>query len=253
MDRPLYDIVEFGVKSMNSVLIIGSSNSVSRELAELYASQGYNLILTWNNSEPDEDLINKIRNKYKVNVKSLKLNLMDFINHKPFCDSILKDLDGVVTTSGYYPDPMRAREETDELIKCIYINYLGLCSVINIISNEFEKRRKGFIIGISSVSGGRGRGKNYIYGSSKSGFTTYLSGLRNRLNYSGVHVMTVIPGFIRKDGEKKYFSCTANKLAKTIITSQQNRKDVIYVKWYWKYILILINAIPEFIFKRTNI
>ena len=102
MDRP-YDIVEFGVKSMNSVLIIGSSNSVSRELAELYASQGYNLILTWNNSEPDEDLINKIRNKYKVNVKSLKLNLMDFINHKPFCDSILKDLDGVVTTSGYYP------------------------------------------------------------------------------------------------------------------------------------------------------
>ena len=119
--------------------------------------------------------------------------------------------------------------------------------------NTFENRKKGFIVGISSVSGGRGRQKNYIYGSSKSGFTTYLSGLRNKLHSSGVHVMTVIPGYIRETEENTYLSSTPNYLAKSIFTSQQKRRDVIYVKWYWKYILFIVNIIPEFIFKRTNI
>ena len=220
---------------------------------DLYAGQGYNLMLTWNKTELDTVSIDKIKNKYKVGVKSLHLDLMDFNSHKPFCNSILKDLEGVVTTSGYYPNPISVRENSEELIKCVNINYLGLCSLLNVISDYFEKRKKGFIIGISSVSGGRGRKKNYIYASSKSGFTTYLSGLRNRLSDSGVHVMTVIPGFIRDDSKEKFLSCSAKYLAEKIITSQRNRKDIIYVKWYWRFILFLVDMIPEFIFKRTNI
>ncbi len=238
---------------MNSILIIGSSNKVSKALVELYAKQGFNLILTWNKNELDDGIINKVKERYRIDVKSIKLDLMDFNSHKPLCDSIVEDLIGVITTAGYYPDPKRAIENNEEAIKCININYLGLCSMINIISNTFENRKKGFIVGISSVSGGRGRQKNYIYGSSKSGFTTYLSGLRNRLHSSGVHVMTVIPGYIRETRENKYLSCTPEYLAKSTFTSQQSRRDVIYVKWYWKYILFIINLIPEFIFKRTNI
>ena len=41
-----------------------------------------------------------------------------------------------------------------------------------------------------------GRATNYIYGSAKAGFTAFLSGLRNRLVKKGVHVMTVLPGFV---------------------------------------------------------
>ena len=238
---------------MNSVLIIGSSNKVSRQLIELYAKQGFNLILTWNKNELDDVTINKVKERYKIDVKSIKLDLMDFNSHKPLCDSIIKDLIGVITTAGYYPNPEREMGHNEEIIKCISVNYLGLCSMINIISNIFENRKKGFIVGISSVSGERGRQKNYIYGSSKSGFTTYLSGLRNKLHSSGVHVMTVIPGYIRETGENKYLSSTPDYLAKSIFTSQQKRRDVIYVKWYWKYILFIVNIIPEFIFKRTNI
>ena len=60
----------------------------------------------------------------------------------------------------------------------------------------FEQRGSGTLVGISSVAGERGRAKNYIYGSSKAGFTVFLSGLRNRLAMRGVHVVTVLPGFV---------------------------------------------------------
>lgn len=36
-----------------------------------------------------------------------------------------------------------------------------------------------------------------VYGAAKAGFTDILSGLRNRLARSGVHVVTVKPGFVR--------------------------------------------------------
>ena len=123
---------------MNSILIIGSSNKVSKALVELYAKQGFNLILTWNKNELDDGIINKVKERYRIDVKSIKLDLMDFNSHKPLCDSIVEDLIGVITTAGYYPDPKRAIENNEEAIKCININYLGLCSMINIISNTPE-------------------------------------------------------------------------------------------------------------------
>ena len=42
-----------------------------------------------------------------------------------------------------------------------------------------------------------GRAANYVYGAAKAGFTAFLSGLRGRLVASGVHVVTIEPGFVR--------------------------------------------------------
>jgi hypothetical protein len=130
--------------------------------------------------------------------------------------------------------------------------------MLNIISHEMERRKKGFIIGVSSVSGDRGRKKNYIYGSSKSAFSTYLSGLRNRLYKSGVHVLTVKPGFIytqtaKKNNFPRQLIAQPIEVAKDIFKAQQSKKDIIYTKWFWRYIMFVIKNIPEFIFKRTNI
>ena len=52
-------------------------------------------------------------------------------------------------------------------------------SLYNIIANDFEHRRSGFMVGISSVASDCGRKINYIYGSAKAALTAYLLGLRN--------------------------------------------------------------------------
>ena len=60
----------------------------------------------------------------------------------------------------------------------------------------FEKRNSGFLICLSSVSGVRGRAKNFIYGSAKAALTTFLSGCRNYYSNKNIFIMTVLPGFI---------------------------------------------------------
>ena len=83
----------------------------------------------------------------------------------------------------------------DPLIEVLIV--FGQKRVIGIETGRVHRveARGGTVVGVTSVAGDRGRFSNYVYGSAKAGFATYLSGLRNRLNRSGAHVVTVKPGF----------------------------------------------------------
>jgi len=121
-----------------------------------------------------------------------------------------------------------------------------------------ESKRNGFIVGVSSVAGERGRKANYIYGSAKAGFSTYLSGLRNRLYESGVEVLTVKPGFVATKMTQdldlpEKLTAEASEVAEDIFNAQQKGKNILYTKWIWKYIMLIIKHIPEFMFKKMSI
>jgi decaprenylphospho-beta-D-erythro-pentofuranosid-2-ulose 2-reductase len=88
--------------------------------------------------------------------------------------------------------------------------------------------------------------------------TTYLSGLRNRLCDSNVHVMTVKPGFVETRmtaGMKLPRALTAQpeEVARDIFRAQQKRRSVIYTRGIWRLIMLVILHIPESIFKKTSI
>jgi len=113
-------------------------------------------------------------------------------------------------------------------------------------------------VGISSVAGDRGRASNYVYGSAKAGFTAFLSGLRNRLARKGVHVVTVLPGFVATRMTQGLdlpprLTATPEAVAIAIEAAVNRRRDVIYVKAIWWPIMLIIRHLPEPIFKRARI
>ena len=145
-----------------------------------------------------------------------------------------------------------------ETSNTININYVGALSLLNLAVVEFQESQKGFIVGITSVAGLRGRGKNYIYGSTKAAFIAYLNGLRNSLTKFNVNVLTVIPGFIKtKKSIQPNFPgilfTTPKDLATHIFDSQQANRSIIYSAFIWRVIMLIIKFIPDFIFKRMSI
>jgi short-subunit dehydrogenase len=142
--------------------------------------------------------------------------------------------------------------------KIIDINYAKLVPIINYFAQKFEGKREGTIIGLSSVAGDRGRQSNFIYGSSKAAFTAYLSGLRNYLFSKKVHVMTVKPGFMETkmtEGLPLNPKLTAKpkQAAEYIYKAYKKQKNVVYVLPIWRLIMLIIQHIPEFIFKKLKI
>ncbi|MBL0709233.1 MAG: SDR family NAD(P)-dependent oxidoreductase, partial [Sulfurimonas sp.] len=108
------------------------------------------------------------------------------------------------------------------------------------------------------VAGDRGRKANYIYASAKAAFSTYLSGMRNRLFESGVSVLTVKPGFVATKMTQgldlpKKLTAQPQEVADDIFKAQQGGKNILYTKWIWRYIMLIIKHIPEFMFKKMSI
>ena len=70
--------------------------------------------------------------------------------------------------------------------------------------------------------------------------------------------MTVKPGFVATKMTAgldlpKALMAQPEEVAKDIYNAQQNEKSVLYTKWIWRWIMLVIRSIPEFQFRKMNI
>lgn len=243
---------------MSYILIIGAKSDIAKAVARKYAENGYDLYLAARESNELETFANDIHLRTERNVICVDLDVLKYKTHKGFYDALTEEPHGVVCAVGYLGDQEKAQTDFKEVKKITDTNYTGVVSLLNIIANDFEQRQSGFIVGISSVAGDRGRKSNYIYGSAKAALTSYLSGLRNRLSKSNVEVLTVKPGFVATkmtadmDLPEK-LTAQPDEVANDIFTAQQNNKNIIYTKWIWRWIMLIIRNIPEWKFKGMSI
>lgn len=243
---------------MGYILIVGAKSDIAKATAREYAKQGYDLYLAARNTNDLEAFAKDITVRTQQTAKTIKLDILDYPNHQHFYNGFEEKPVGVITAVGYLGDQEKAQSNFDEAKRIMDTNYTGVISLLNIIANDFEQRKSGFIVGISSVAGDRGRKSNYIYGSAKAAFTAYLSGLRNRLHDAQVQVLTVKPGFVATkmtEGMDLPEKLTARPeaVAKDIYSAQQTGKNVIYTKWIWRYIMFIIKMIPEWKFKGMSL
>ncbi|MBE0515050.1 SDR family oxidoreductase [Sulfurimonas sp.] len=243
---------------MSYVLIIGAKSDIAKEVARVYAKNGYNLYLAARESVSLEDLKQDIETRSGVDVKLKEFDITAYETHEDFYTSLEERPLGVIVVSGYMAEQKSAQKSWDESLQTINVNYTGAVSILNIVANDFEKERRGFIVGVSSVAGDRGRKANYIYGSAKAAFSAYLSGLRNRLYESGVQVLTVKPGFVATKMTENMdlpenLTAQPDEVAEDIFNAQKKGRNTLYTKPIWFFIMLIIKHIPEFIFKKMSI
>ena len=170
-----------------------------------------------------ENFSNDIKTRFQNEVICLDFDVLDFVSNKNFYDLLSFKPVGVISAIGYLGNQREAQTDFSETQKIIDTNYTGLTSILNIVANDFKKNKNGFIIGISSVAGDRGRQSNFIYGSAKAAFSTYLSGLRNKLYGYNVKVMTVKPGYV-------YTKMTKGLNLPSLLTAYPNEVAMIFLR-----------------------
>ncbi|MGI6457591.1 MAG: SDR family oxidoreductase [bacterium] len=242
---------------MAGILILGAKSDIAKAIAVEYAKAGYDLYLAARNHELIAPVASDIQIRYNVKAQTLEFDALDYENHQAFYEQLNPRPIGVFCVFGYLGDQEKAKTDFSEAKKIIDINYTGCVSILNVVANDLEQRREGFIVGVSSVAGDRGRQSNYYYGSAKAGFSAYLSGLRNRLFHAQVQVLTVKPGFVRTQmtaGMKLPALLTASPeaVAHDVFKAQQKTKDILYTRWYWRIILGIFKILPERVFKRLK-
>lgn len=239
---------------MKSILILGATSSIAKACAEIFASRHYRLFLGGRDLFELERLSQDLRIRFKAQVDYAFFDITLFNEHPNFFEETLNkmgNIDGVIMAVGLLDKKYSSTE-------IIAANFTGPVSILGLCADYLSSQKKGFIIGLSSVAGDRGRQSNYVYGASKSALTTYLQGLRGHLHAYQVHVLTVKLGLIDTKmtfggNYPLFLAASPKKTGLKIINALDKGKENVYIPKIWRIIMLIIRLIPEKIFKYLKI
>ncbi len=242
------------------VLIIGATSAIAHETARRFAQDGAELFLVARSADRLDDIQNDLKVWGAKRVETFVLDLTELDRHQELFDSAVKSLgglDALLVAHGTLGNQIASQQSVEVTLKELNTNFVSAISILTIAANYFEQQRRGCIAVIASVAGNRGRQSNYVYGTAKGGINVFLQGLRNRLYKSGVSVVTIKPGFVDTPMtaamKKNALFASPASVGKSIHSAMIKGKDVVYVPWFWRLIMLLIGNIPEQIFKRLKL
>jgi decaprenylphospho-beta-D-erythro-pentofuranosid-2-ulose 2-reductase len=245
---------------MHNMLIIGATSAMAKEVARLWAQRAGGLYLLAR-SEPALAVLAadlKVRGAQAVHYAPFEAN--DFAAHAAYIDLAFNrcgKIDVVLVCHGTLPDQTACERSASTTLDALSTNGVSVLSLLTHIANRLETQGNGTIAVISSVAGDRGRQSNYVYGAAKAMVSVFLQGLRNRLFHRGISVLDIRPGFVdtpmtAQFGKSALWAQPAD-VAADILKAIDKQRDVIYTPWFWRWIMALIRAVPESIFKRLKL
>jgi decaprenylphospho-beta-D-erythro-pentofuranosid-2-ulose 2-reductase len=243
-----------------SVLILGATSLIARAVATEFAIHHYDLILAGRNPEELSAVAADLAIRHGVKTQAQCFDVLEFETHQatlaPCLSGAGETLEGAILCVGYLGDQVAGQTDPRMAGRILDSNFTGCVSALNILANHFEKRRKGFVCALGSVAGDRGRQSNYLYGAAKGGLAIYLQGLRNRLFHANIRVITVKLGYV--DTRMTYgrpglfLVASPERVARKIFEAITKGKDSVYLPWFWRFIMLVVRAIPETVFKRLR-
>lgn len=241
--------------------MLGATSAMAVELSRLHADKGDELVLCARNTDALSTVEKDLTSRGQSTVHTIGI---DFSHPDSYGDIASKALAMVQNVDIWYvcygtlPDQAQCEQSIEETLAAIDINFTSVVRILTPIANIIQENQQGSIVVISSVAGDRGRLSNYVYGASKGGLSLFLQGLRNRLQHSGGHVLTVKPGFVSTPmtahlDQSGPLWATPDKVARHIYRAVEKKKDVVYTPWFWLPIMLIIKSIPEVVFKRLRL
>ncbi len=244
------------------VIILGSTSSIAREIGRQLAQPSDEFVLIARNLEEAGRDAADIAIRTGATVKVVECDVLRFSEHANAVTKaidLLGGLDGVLVCFGYLGDQLKAQTDFGEARRIIETNFTAAVSIVELLAGILEEQASGFILGLSSVAGDRGRQSNYIYGASKAALTVYLQGLGHRLAASGVKVKIAKLGFVETKMTRglqtvpRILRATPQAAADGVLKLLGSRSEVRYVPRIWWPIMLLVVFLPGFIFKRTRL
>ena len=230
-----------------TVLILGANSDVAKQCILLYINKGYSVIAASRNIQSLEEF------KLKYGIQNSQLLIIsfdaaDFTSHKKFYDELSTKPHIVVYAAGFLVENQKALHDFEATKQMMEVNYMGAVSILNIVATDETNKNLERIIGLSSLSGVRGRKSNFIYGSTKAAFTQYLAGLRQELAAKNVMVNVLVSGYINtKINEglelNKNLLMEPDYVAKHIVNAGNSFSIVPDFKW--KLIYYILKVLPE--------
>lgn len=181
------------------VLVTGAASGIGRASVIALAAAGYRLACVDRAGNPLHELLAHLNRSGAV-VTGTVADVRDREALRRAADEAearLGPIDVLLACAGVGGLSTALELDLPKFEEMLDINVLGVARAIEAVLPGMIARKRGHIVGISSVAGFRGMPWMPGYSASKAALAIYLEGLRPALKRRGIALTTVYPGFVR--------------------------------------------------------
>lgn len=239
------------------VLVLGATSDIGRAVARACAARGDELALAGRDMPALRDEAADLGLRHGATVSLHACDVLSDRGGTEVMETLPRLPDLVICCIGSLPPaPMPADREA--LRAALRANGEGPILVLAGLAAAMAARGSGTIVALASVAGLRGRAANGAYGAGKATLIAWLSALRNDPGHRALRIVTVLPGFVdtRMTAHLSLpaaLTASPEEVARAVLRAAARGPEVVYVRPVWRWIMAVIRALPEPLFKRLGI
>jgi uncharacterized protein len=244
------------------VVVTGASMGIGEAISRIFANQGSNVVLLSRDAGRAEAARRRIGHTERT------LALSCDVRHREEIDRVLSltlhhfgRIDIWVNNAGHGLLDSVANADMDACRDTFETNFFAVASATQAIIPVMKQQGEGAIVNISSVAGHIPLPFHSIYSATKFAMNAFGKAARVELRASGIHVMTVCPGYVRTDfgahalpgKEMKTVrpsavrGISAERVARAVLRGYLRRKREVIVPWTMHPVVKLYQLLPSMV------
>lgn len=219
------------------ILITGATAGFGKATAELFARNGWNLIITGRREERLQALATSLKEQYKIDVLPLCFDVRDQNAVEKAINSLpenWKAIDVLVNNAGLAVGMNPIQQGlTDDWERMIDTNVKGLLYMTRTVAPLLIAQNKGHIVNIGSIAGKEVYPNGNVYCASKHAVDALNRGMRIDLLPHNIRVTAVNPGLAETEFSMVRFKGDEER-AKTVYKGLQplTGEDIAETIWW---------------------
>ncbi len=185
------------------VMVTGATSGIGKAIAEVFAMNGYKVIITGRREDRLEQLKEEFNQRFSAKIQHLCFDIrLEAEVHKALeaLPYDWKNIDILVNNAGLAKgrDPIHMGN-LNNWETMIDTNIKGLLYISRLVSQGMVERQKGFIVNIGSVAAKEAYTDGNVYCATKAAVDMLTKGMRLDLHKYGIRVAAVHPGHVETE------------------------------------------------------
>ncbi len=240
---------------MTIAWVTGGGTGIGKALAALLYRKGYSVVISGRRKEVLEEAVRDISGQPgSGRIRIMAGDASDNRHVHDLVDTIRRewgDIDLLINNAGVnFHHPFR-ESSIEEIVRTVDINALAPLGCIAAVLPAMLAKKTGAIVNISSILGKWASPTSFAYSMSKFAMTGLSDALHQELKGTGIHVMTVFPGYIHTAMTDPYatplkqrLGISPESMARAILKGLRRRRRELYYPFYVPWVLRLHNWFP---------
>lgn len=236
-----------------TALVTGGTTGIGEALVRALVASGTKVVVNARNAERLEALVSELGEDKVIGIPA-------DVSDPRVAEQVVRDaeaklghIDLVIANAGTGYNVKGKEITVDAIVGVFQLNVMGATATIAAAVQKMVERKKGHLVGITSVAANRGLPTSAAYCGSKAGFGMFLESLRVDLQTTGVHVTEIRPGFVDTPLTKKNkfdmpFLMGPDRAAELILRALARRKKVYTFPWQMAVASFALRRIPNWLF-----